>query len=115
MRADVLHLTNILFNLLDNALKYSPAQAFINLSASPHEKDGRDGVRICVENPVSSPAMRPDPTRVFTKYYRAPEAKRSTGSGLGLYIVRGLSTMLGGETRYVPDQPNVVFEIWIPT
>ncbi len=112
---DPVLLKTILDNLTDNALKYSPAQAFINLSASPHEKDGRDGVRICVENPVSSPAMRPDPARVFTKYYRAPEAKRSTGSGLGLYIVRGLSTMLGGETRYVPDQPNVVFEIWIPT
>lgn len=111
---DPVLLKTILDNLAGNALKYSPAQALINLSASLHARDGRDGVRIRVENPVSGPAMRPDPARVFTKYYRAPQAQRSTGSGLGLYIARGLSTMLGGDTRYFPDQPNVVFEVWIP-
>lgn len=111
---DPVLLKTILDNLTGNALKYSPAQAPISVSASPHTKDGRNGVRIRVENPVSGPAMRPDPQRVFTKYYRAPEAQHSTGSGLGLYIARGLSTMLGGDTRYDSDQPNVVFEVWIP-
>lgn len=114
LRTDTVLLRAIVENLLGNALKYSPAQAPVRVSALPHSREGRQGVRIRVENPVAGPSMRPDPRYVFTKYYRAPEALRSTGSGLGLYIVRGLSTMLGGDARYSADQPNVVFEVWIP-
>lgn len=114
LRTDPTLLKTILDNLAGNALKYSPDGAQVRLSASLQLRQARQGVCIWVENPVSGPSMRPDPEQVFTKYYRAPQAQRSTGSGLGLYIARGLSMMLGGDTRYIPDQPNVVFEVWIP-
>jgi signal transduction histidine kinase len=114
LQTDPVLLRTILDNLIGNALKYSPAPGPVNVSVLPQPQDGRHGIRLRVENPVSGPAMRPDPEQVFTKYYRATQAQRSTGSGLGLYIVRGLSMMLGGSARYLSDQPNVVFEVWIP-
>jgi signal transduction histidine kinase len=114
LQTDPTLLRTILDNLISNALKYSPGHSTIQVLASHHSQAGQPGVVIRVENPVAGPAMRPAVEQVFTKYYRAPQAQHSTGSGLGLYLVRGLCTMLGGHARYFPDQPNVIFEVWIP-
>lgn len=114
MQSDPALLRTILDNLTGNALKYSPPDTSVRLTANRQTRNTQSGVRIRVENQVAGPSMRPDPERVFSKYYRAPHAQRSTGSGLGLYIARGMSAMLGGDIRYISDQPTVIFEVWIP-
>ncbi|RKP57909.1 sensor histidine kinase [Pararobbsia silviterrae] len=114
MQSDPALLKTILDNLTGNALKYSPPDTPILLTAHRQIRDAQQGVCIRVENQIAGPAMRPNPERVFSKYYRAPLAQRSTGSGLGLYIARGMSALLGGDIRYISDQPNVIFEVWIP-
>lgn len=114
LQTDPALLKTILDNLISNALKYSPGSSEITVSVAGHTHAGRPGIAMRLENPVAGEAMRPLPEQVFTKYYRAHYAQHSSGSGLGLYLVRGLSSMLGGTARYVSDQPNVVFEVWIP-
>lgn len=114
LQTDPVLLKTILDNLISNALKYSPGQSEIKVLVSRHTQAGQAGIAMRMENQVAGDAMRPLPEQVFTKYYRAPYAQHSSGSGLGLYLVRGLSSMLGGTACYLSDQPNVVFEVWIP-
>ena len=109
MQTDSVLLKVILSNLIDNALKYSPPETMVEISALHNGT----GVFIIVENEVGD-AGRPEVGRVFSKYYRSPMT-RQTGSGLGLYVIKGLSTQLGGELNYAPTSPKVRFELWLPS
>ena len=109
IQTDSVLLKVILNNLIDNALKYSPPESMVEISAS---HDGA-GVSIIVENEVGS-SGRPEVEKVFSKYYRSPMT-RQTGSGLGLYVIKGLSAQLGGQLNYAPTSPNVKFELWLPS
>lgn len=84
-------------NLVDNALKYAPPGAQVTLRL-----DALDGMlRVEVANPPGS-AGRPDPARLFSKYYRAAAAAAFSGTGLGLYWVAQLSARLGGALQHLP-------------
>lgn len=102
----------LLDNLLDNALKYSPPESPVTIRVEPFESDGRRGVGIAVENWPA--AALPDPDRLFDKYYRGPGAHRKSGSGLGLYIVQGISKLLGGATVHDVVQGKVRFSLRLP-
>ena len=56
----------------------------------------------------------PDPQRVFEKYYRGPNAHQYSGSGLGLYWVRGLAQMLGGDVICSVLGGDVTFTLVLP-
>lgn len=96
-------------NLLDNALKYSPKGSEVGMRLSATE----GGLKLEVSNEPGS-AGRPDPKRVFQKYYRNEKAHGLVGSGLGLYIIKNTVSMLGGELRYAPTDQLVKFELWLP-
>jgi signal transduction histidine kinase len=103
-------LETVLRNLVDNAAKYSPADTTVRLDL---QTGADDGVELTVRNTVG-PAGKPDPAQVFTKYYRHAQARRWTGSGLGLYLVSGLVQTLGGRLRYVDEGPGIAFALWLP-
>lgn len=101
----------VLRNLLDNALKYSPAQSTVSLSLTPDDGQG------CWTLEISNLAGRaglPDPQRVFEKYYRSPRAGHRSGTGLGLYLVQGLVQALGGHLRYAPTPDQARFILRLP-
>jgi len=102
-------LRTVLSNLIDNALKYSPPASAINVKWGTKSA----GLWLSVDNVASSAGM-PDASKVFTKYYRSPGAHSKTGSGLGLYLVRGLCTQLQGMVSYRPEADIVRFEVWLP-
>ncbi len=102
-----------LSNLIDNALKYADAKKLIHIEAFQSEHQARRGILVSIANAPNSAGM-PDPQRVFEKYYRSTGAHSKTGSGLGLYLVRGLIEQLGGWVRYTPSLNEVRFELWIP-
>jgi two-component system sensor histidine kinase SenX3 len=87
-------IVSALYNLLDNAVKYSDAGAIIEVRAR------RDGTRLAIavqDHGFGIP--KGDLERVFERFYRVDQARsRSTGgTGLGLAIVRHVATNHAGE------------------
>jgi PAS domain S-box-containing protein len=89
-------LHQILVNLVNNAIKYSEPGTQIILSA----RSDSTAVRFEVSDQGVGIRKEHMP-RLFEKFYRAddPAVRRSSGTGLGLYIVRSLVTMLGGQVH----------------
>lgn len=114
--ADILRV--ITSNLLENAIKYSPAGSTIQIAVEPHLYNNQTGVQIQLSNEIGSMGA-PDPAQVFKKYYRNASATKISGSGLGLYIVYELVNILGGSITYHTQpthQPqHVIFKLWIPS
>ena len=87
VRADARLLEEALFQLFENAAKYSPAGTRIDVSAN--EESGV-AVLIRVEDQGAGVAVA-ERERIFDKFYRSPAtAALASGSGLGLAIVRGI-------------------------
>ena len=89
-------LHQIFVNLLSNAIKYSEPGTQITLSA----RSDQSAVRFEVSDQGVGIRKEHVP-RLFEKFYRAddPAVRRTSGTGLGLYIVRSLVTMLGGQVE----------------
>ena len=77
-------LTQVLSNLISNAIKYAPGGGEIHIGGEVR----KDYVVICVED--QGPGIAPsDIPHVFDRFYRASVASRTTkGAGLGLYLAR---------------------------
>ncbi|MGA0098293.1 MAG: ATP-binding protein [Steroidobacteraceae bacterium] len=103
----------IVRNLLDNARKYGAADVPIGVSSRMLIKDNIQGMEIRIANQPGE-AGWPEAERIFSKYYRAAGARRGSGSGLGLYLVAGLTRMLGGTIEYLPSATHVQFVLWLP-
>jgi two-component system, OmpR family, phosphate regulon sensor histidine kinase PhoR len=90
---DPARLRQVLVNLVENALKYSPPRTPVAI----HVDDAPDRVRIAV-NDEGPGIPAADQQRIFEKFYRLdPEMSRGVGgSGLGLYISRQLVERMGG-------------------
>jgi two-component system, OmpR family, phosphate regulon sensor histidine kinase PhoR len=92
VEADPLHLTNIMLNLLDNALKYSGDIPVISVAVT----DFQDGIVICVaDQGIGIPAKLKK--RVFDKFYRVPTGNvhNIKGFGLGLHYTRNAVLAMG--------------------
>ena len=72
------------------------------------------GVNLLVTNQVG-PLGKPDPERVFKKYYRNTSATKISGSGLGLFLVHELVGIMGGTIAYLPEENAITFVVWIPS
>jgi len=71
------------------------------------------GVFFTIANQVGNSGF-PDSNRIFEKYYRSPGAMKSSGTGLGLFLVSNLSQKMGIHCQYVPTPELVRFELWFP-
>ena len=91
--ADREKLSQILTNLLDNAIKFSPGGGTVTVEVA-HRRSGHVEVRVVDEGHGIPEAER---ERIFSKFHRAESSTRSPGgAGLGLFIARGLVTAMGG-------------------
>ncbi len=88
--ADPAMLRQVLDQLVSNAVKYSPSGATVTVSA---RRNG-DAVEVAVaDEGTGVPAAERD--RIFSKFYRAGDVQ-AHGTGLGLFIARGLVREMGG-------------------
>jgi two-component system sensor histidine kinase KdpD len=94
VRMDMALMTQVLVNLLDNALKYSPASGSIDISA--RSKDSKVEMEIADRGPG---VPEHDLKRIFDKFYRIPVPEGTGGTGLGLAICKGLVEAHGGKIR----------------
>jgi two-component system, OmpR family, sensor histidine kinase SenX3 len=90
---DAEELKAAVWNLIDNAVKYSGPQ--IDIRVRVEEEEQRVAIRV-IDHGVGIPPS--DLKRVFRRFYRVPAsvAMRAKGSGLGLFIVRSVARKHGG-------------------
>jgi len=94
-RVDALRLDQVLTNLLDNAVKFSPDGGAIAVGVAPLD-DG--AVELSVrDHGLGIPPERRD--RIFERYYQAHAAGHRSGLGLGLHICRQIVELHGGDIR----------------
>ena len=112
LRLDAVLFDQVLFNLLDNAAKYSPAGSRIDIRAT------RDGELVEIEVVDEGPGIpSADFERIFDKFYRVhAQDRRRAGTGLGLAICRGFVEALGGwiVARNRRDRSGAVLTIRMP-
>lgn len=114
--ADSRRLQQILLNVLQNAIKYTPREGKINISAhaQPYETmpgnlrdrlvSGRNYVQIDISDTGVGIAPE-DQTRIFERFYRTnnPLRVEAGGTGLGLSLVRPLVDLLGGHIWFTSE------------
>jgi two-component system phosphate regulon sensor histidine kinase PhoR len=110
--SDDVHLTNIIYNLLDNANKYSPEQPEIRIDTEDHHQ----GILIRISDKgigMTKEAV----DKIFDKFYRVPTGNLHDvkGFGLGLTYVKTILMVLGGRIK-VKSTPGKgsTFEIILP-
>lgn len=113
LQTDAQMLSIVLGNLLDNACKYGAPDSRIALTLQTLARNGQAGWLWQVHN-QAGPAGLPDADRLFEKYYRSPQARRLSGSGLGLFLVKGLLDLMQGSIHFEVRDQQAVFSIWLP-
>jgi heavy metal sensor kinase len=91
--ADPDHIEQVVRNLLDNAIRYSPQGGTVTLTIATH--NGQAELAVRDEGPGIDPAQL---ERVFERFYRGEPSRSSTGqgSGLGLAICQEITQAHGG-------------------
>lgn len=80
-----------LFNMVDNAIKYTPPGGRVRLCATVYPSF------VCIDVEDSGMGVQEEEReRVFQRFYRSPRAEGLPGSGLGLYLSRRIVTDQGG-------------------
>jgi two-component system, OmpR family, sensor kinase len=105
----------LLWNLIDNAVKFSPVGGAVRTEVTA----GADHIEVTVQD--TGPGIRAeDRERIFDRFYRADPARthstESPGTGLGLAIVRAIARAHGGDV-VADDAPGggARFSVVLPT
>ena len=96
--------------LLDNALKYAPG-ADIELSASI-----KRGTELAIRFADNGPGFgTADPSLLFEPYHRGKEGEKVSGTGMGLWSVKNIVTMMNGRIWATSNEPTgAVFHMRLP-
>ncbi|MGZ6124788.1 MAG: sensor histidine kinase [Myxococcales bacterium] len=112
IRADVRAMEQILVNLLDNAIKYTPEAGRVTLLADAA------GAQVMVSVLDTGPGIEArHQQRIFERFYRVDggRARTNGGSGLGLAIVKHLVQAQGGEIGLESGRGGSRFWVKLPT
>jgi two-component system, OmpR family, sensor histidine kinase KdpD len=112
LKLDFVLFEQVLFNLLDNAVKYAPRGTTVSIQASRRGNEVR--LQLLDEGDGIPPE---DLEHIFDKFYRVHGGdRRRAGTGLGLAICRGFVEAMGGTIRAGNrhDRSGAVFTIALP-
>ena len=90
-------------NLISNAVKYTPDNGTIAIALA---SQGNNVLISVVDNGYGIPKEQQD--KIFTKLFRADNAREvdPSGTGLGLYIVKAIMEKSGGSIRFESEEGN---------
>lgn len=99
-----------LYNLLDNAVKYTPAKGKVSVSVEEWEHF----VRITVADSGRG-IPEPEQAAIFQRFYREEEVHNMDGLGIGLYLTREIISRQGGyiQIASAPGQ-GATFHVFLP-
>jgi len=103
VRGDADKVTQVLTNLVSNAIKYTPEGGWVKVSL---EVTGDTSVTTCVADSGIGVAPEDQP-KLFQKFFRADNSstREAGGTGLGLVIAKTLIELMGG-TIWLESEPN---------
>ncbi|MEA5505820.1 HAMP domain-containing sensor histidine kinase [Halotia wernerae UHCC 0503] len=121
VRANIKALREVLSNIIDNALKYTPTGGKISIQAG-QEKAHFQGIAVSDTGPGIPPQ---DLEHLGERHYRGVQAQTQIpGTGLGIAIAKQLIEQMQGEIEVFspainsditsPDTPGATFIIWLP-
>jgi heavy metal sensor kinase len=104
-------LQRMILNLLDNAVKYTPAGGAVSIELTASSGDALIRVR---DNGIGIPAK--DQPFVFNRFYRVDKARSRAmgGAGLGLSIVRRIAEAHGGSVSLESGASGSIFTVELP-
>jgi PAS domain S-box-containing protein len=112
VRTDSLIVKEVLINLITNAIKYTPAAGKVVLLVRPRRNDVIIEVR---DSGWGIPKY--DQEQIFSKFFRSQNIvkRETTGTGLGLYLVKGLVEALGGNIWFTSsEEKGTTFYVSLP-
>ncbi len=119
--ADSDRLEQVLVNLLDNAMKYGTPNETITVAVAPQSDNPEEtnGWAISVANPCppeTLPASTEAVASLFEKFKRMDDTTTRTtrGTGLGLFITRGLVEAMGGTITASVTGEQFMVTFWLP-
>ena len=108
------YVERIISNLLSNAMKFTPEGGYVSMELSQVSEDGRDLLRIDVSD-TGTGIPEADLTHIFDRFYQSDNASMSTGSGIGLSLVKQYAEMHHGRVGVSSEVgKGTVFSVWIP-
>ncbi len=96
--ADRVAIHRVIYNVLSNAVKFTPMNGFIRVELIPK---GEEKISISIEDNGLG-INKEDRQNIFNRFYKVNKSRSSEGSGMGLYIARTLLA-LHGQNIYVGD------------
>lgn len=102
--------TEALYNLVDNAVKYTPAGGRVTLRAVGYELFCR------IDVTDTGPGIpEAEQAKIFQRFYRSPSASEEEGVGIGLYLARQIAAGQGGYLK-VASRPGEgsTFSLFLP-
>jgi len=90
---DLRMLQRMIANLLDNAIKYTPAGGEVNVTLT--EINGKGAAIVVADTGIGIPPQ--DLPRIFERFYRGDESRSQPGIGLGLSLARAIARAHGGD------------------
>ena len=107
VHADADQIQQVIINLLDNAIKFTPAKGVITLSV----RDGEQRVALSVRD-TGVGILPQDAPHIFDRFYKADKAHTvGKGTGLGLAICKRIMERHGQSIRLVSGEGGAEFEI----
>ena len=116
VRVDPVRLSQILHNLISNAVKFTEAGAIsVTVGIEPQGAEHGDRLRICVQDNGPGVADR-DQDRLFKAFSQidASSTRRHGGAGLGLAISRRIAGLLGGDLWLAASEQGARFVLDLP-
>jgi signal transduction histidine kinase len=110
---DPIFLRSVLENLLSNALKYAAPNSIVDLKIFEHSFDKKGFIKFEIKNQIGKVGP-PDIDKLFSRYYRAEEAKGYSGTGLGLWLANQQAKEMGSNIDCKFDDTWTTFSFQVP-
>ena len=103
VNVDEMHFTNVIFNLLDNAVKYRQEETPLKLTVATRNIPGNRLQITIADNGIG--IRKEDLKKIFDKFYRVSTGNRHDvkGFGLGLAYVHKMTALMGGQIKVDSD------------